>query len=504
MAQTKELLNYFTGLTLASNSASAYQQANLGPFQLYQKYLSALQRSGDVLPFSHSVQHLTKAVVEAQAALELSQDHPFSTTSLQIAIIQAGNWLRRFTYERNRVKSWYDDLEAKERLGLVATLELEAASLLAQVSPTQTAVQDKAAQVAARLNVKHLSQEEEEGEEKKSLACQLAQLDLAVAHVHETISILRFFVREVTDHTELSAEQQRKVDQAKQILRDTGLEMSPPTWRNPNTLGPFGVATVVDAEAGNKPWLFLRCQFDLDSLRKRQRTGAWFAPASTSKKWTNQLHKELNQPNKVCGTYELDASIPQLVSKYVKYQVNGKVVGCTSPLFAITIPSNDPTFELISIPPTAKYFCWAHPVVDTKNDLGAGGFTLADLFLVLGGYVYFDCNMAVICCNALVPSGAQLQFTSAAQLPQDVYQTLESQKRFRAITLEGLGEATHFAWVLPGEFSQPSWKSPLPKFHAGAFAYKYEGDPARNNYFVLATAAASLGEDSAVVFASLV
>ncbi|KAH9252961.1 hypothetical protein BASA81_009117 [Batrachochytrium salamandrivorans] len=502
MAQTKELLNYFTGLTLASNSSSStYQQANLGPFQLYQKYLFALQRSGDVLPFSYSVQHLTKAVVEAQAALELSQGHPCSTTNLQISIIQAGNWLRRFTYERNRVNSWYDDLEAKERLGLVLTLEQEASSLLLQISPpsTQAAMQDKAMQVAARLQAKHLSQEEEKGE-PQALACQLAQLDLAVAHVHETISILRFFVREVMDHTELSLEQQHKVDQAKQILKATGLEMNPPAWRNPNTLGPFGVATVVDAEAGNRPWLFLRCQFNLDSLRGK-RKNKWF---TTTSKWANQLHNELNQPTKVCGTYELDLNFPLLVNKYIKYQVNGKVAGCTSPLFAITIPTSDPTFELISIPPLAKYFCWAHPVVDTKNDLGAGVFTLADLFLVLGGFVYFDCNMAVICCNALVPSGSQLQFTSAAQLPQDVYQALEIQNRFRAITLEGLGEATHFAWVLPGEFSQPSWKSPLPKFHAGAFAYKYEGDPSRNNYFVLATAAASLGEDNAAVFASLV
>ena len=134
--------------------------------------------------------------------------------------------------------------------------------------------------------------------------------------------------------------------------------------------------------------------------------------------------------------------------------------------------------------PNARSFAWAYPVVTKELEIRIENKTAFDMFLLYGGYVYYDKDDELIQCNSLWPGG-QLQFATPAPLPPALDKQIEDEQRWHDITLEPLHAvgARQFAW-LPPKYTQD--------IAHGGFAYRYE-DRECNNYFVIASAASVAG-----------
>lgn len=179
----------------------------------------------------------------------------------------------------------------------------------------------------------------------------------------------------------------------------------------------------------------------------------------------------------------------ELVLRYSKaVGGDGRVWGKLSPLSPVTVRKNDPVADLIRIPPAAKFFAFACPIITSQLEVELDSKTPVDAFLLWGGFLYFDEHKALIQANGLWV-GCNVQLSAARKLPAAVSAALEEQNRFCDVTLDSLSAlgAKRFAWLLPGEFSDV-----ISNGH-GAWCYQYE-DAEVNNYFEIASADSVLGK----------
>jgi hypothetical protein len=152
---------------------------------------------------------------------------------------------------------------------------------------------------------------------------------------------------------------------------------------------------------------------------------------------------------------------------------DGEIIFCQlSPLHAITLDSE--TKAAANIPIDATSFAWAYPMVLEPGTARPRGVAEA-AFIDFGGYMYFNDHRKVVGTNAIVPAPLGtlgLMFGRPQPLLASVADTLTKQGRFQEITLKALAdkEATHFAWIRPGEFSDEIANVD------GCFAYKFLHD----------------------------
>eukprot|EP00416_Gambierdiscus_australes_P048665 CAMPEP_0171151410 /NCGR_PEP_ID=MMETSP0766_2-20121228/150056_1 /TAXON_ID=439317 /ORGANISM="Gambierdiscus australes, Strain CAWD 149" /LENGTH=535 /DNA_ID=CAMNT_0011615325 /DNA_START=70 /DNA_END=1677 /DNA_ORIENTATION=- len=145
------------------------------------------------------------------------------------------------------------------------------------------------------------------------------------------------------------------------------------------------------------------------------------------------------------------------------------IFGQLSPLHEITL--DEETKAAANIPAVATTFAWAYPMLLMPGQqLPARPADRA--FMEFGGYVYFDDFRNAVGTNAIQPARLGtlgLMFGRPQLLTKAVADQLTRQGRFQEITLQALAdkEATHFAWIRPGEFPND-----VASFD-GCFAYKF-------------------------------
>jgi hypothetical protein len=493
--KTKQILDFFINQSLppvtASTTVALPDLKSISPggetkaYEMYAKHYYGLKLQKTSCS-SQTVSLLTDAVNHAELAIVLWQQngqkegYRDEAASMQVEIYRAGNWLRRFAYERVQVSNWFDAQELEEVTELTTSLKNRASKMFECLKMEDSTVEGKVAK-----NEDLWKKEDSTLQETARVARAHNEADLkrALHKIKNNIQLLRFFVRELKDSRggPLSEEAHKLIEDAAKLMTAANMDRIPP-WRNQgiSSLGPFGIQPVLAPDG--KPSEFLTTNFKVMYPK---------IPDT----------KILGGRDKKNGEYIVKKEFTERY-RMVKGS-DGQVKGTLSPFFLITIPNTSDVFKLIRIPSKAKYFTWAYPIVETSTEIEVDQPSSMDLFLILGGYIYFDKNMNFVQANALTPLGFQLQFSNPNPLPADVYNVLNEQNRFRPITIDALKErgATHFAWVLPGEFSNPpkekkEWSAPFPHLHAGAFAYKYD-DPAKNNYFVLAAVETVTGKEEA-------
>jgi len=487
-----------------------YTRKDTRAYDLYAKYYNNYIRTKTPLA-SRTVNRLTLAVNYAELAIVIWQKnkdkfelghHQDNSAKLQLGIFRAATWLRRFIYERVQVNSWYDQEERKEAAKLTEDLESDAKVMLDELvkvlphvseiiklnrnkwnslndrqvilvkndaSQSQSGLvkSDSEPQESPRLeNHQEESNEKEKDKGPKTSLAVAAQnhaadnLDQALGAITRLIELSRFYVRELEDCPgEKNDKMKRDIQTAIDLAKSMNKTLVVPEWRNQGivSLGPFGINHVKEDFVGiNFKELFEKAGVaDITALVKAKKIGEYTVKDEFSK-----------------GQH---------------------VTGETSPFFLITIPRKDETYQLIRIPENAHYFCWAYPV---DSEFTVDEYSHEDMndFLTLGGYLYFDKKLNLIRSNALKKKGFQLQFSSPHELKETMLNVLEEENRFHEITIDALKDkgATHFAWVLPGEFSKMNYPG-LSEFHPGAFAYKYD-TPKKNNYFVLAAVDSVVGK----------
>jgi len=154
------------------------------------------------------------------------------------------------------------------------------------------------------------------------------------------------------------------------------------------------------------------------------------------------------------------------------------------------------TRTLLLIPPEAKTFAFAYPSDNIDHNVDRTALSPVHLFLLHGGYVYFDDNDDVCAGNCFVVdqnNNPFLCFNGPHQLPQDVASELHREGRFHDVTATNLHEqgCQKFCWLCPGEkIATADGKG----WGHGAFAYWYGNDKAEHaNYYTVATMADVLG-----------
>ena len=463
-------------------------------YDLYAKYYTVLKNaktsvsSKTVIILTDGVNHAELALVlwrnESEKNKKIREEKADEAADLQLRIFRAANWLRRFAYDRNKIQSWFDEEETKEAKELGSSMKADAIKLFNYLKESNNTIEQT---IKSNEDMWVKNDEILKEQESKVREHNYAELEKALNNIKVQIGNLKFYVRELSDSRggELEDFHKTTIAKAMKLMEAVEISMDIPPWRNQGilSLGPFGIKPVL--LTNNKPMKFVDTNFK-----------QLFAKDGKIPKFKDLQVKLLNSKEKVIGEYILKQ---EYSNRYIAMQnSDGTIRGKLSPFAPITIPKTDQTFTLIRIPTTAKYFAWAYPIVTSKAGIEENfkdiSPTEMDLFLLLGGYVYFDEKMELIQLNALLPQGSQLQFSSPNQLPMKVFEILEKENRFHPITLDGL-KATHFAWILPNEFTDSAIygdKQKFPPLHPGAFAYKYENQET-NNYFVLAAVDSVLG-----------
>merc|ERR1711957_890148 len=129
--------------------------------------------------------------------------------------------------------------------------------------------------------------------------------------------------------------------------------------------------------------------------------------------------------------------------------------GYLSPLHPINLP--EAARVAANVPQTAAYFAWCYPFASDWNVESDDWATDPDvLFLVVGGYVYFDNKRNVVGINSVLPAASGgLKFGPPKQWrPEWTAQLKRQGDRWRPVTLRKLlvAGATEFCWLRPDEF----------------------------------------------------
>jgi len=158
-----------------------------------------------------------------------------------------------------------------------------------------------------------------------------------------------------------------------------------------------------------------------------------------------------------------------------KLIVNFPLEGQMSPKHAVTLGMEDR--KNANIPETAKHYVWSYPIdiewrhyeehlMRALKDCGCLGCPEL-MFLIMGGYVYFDDNYKIVAANAmicgqnrrkeeeLIRTGEGLRFGNKMPFPAKFINQLTSFDRFKVVSWPGLSYLDYppifFAWLLPNE-----------------------------------------------------
>jgi hypothetical protein len=139
--------------------------------------------------------------------------------------------------------------------------------------------------------------------------------------------------------------------------------------------------------------------------------------------------------------------------------IESNFAGFLSPPHPITI--SGVRAQRAGIPPESAFYAFAYPMESLSGQyerLVGGREETADpwlLFLLLGGYCYFDADPRLIQTNALVmsPTGFSLSLAGPFSPSHAAVAGLGAGSRLRELTLLPLREKglEHFAWINPGE-----------------------------------------------------
>lgn len=409
-----------------------------------------------------------KAVTRAETAKDLisrlskefreEQETLDALAALQLAMFAAANWMRRFVDDRNANDLDYSFIqEHSEGAEMAEVLNAHVDKLFEHVTTrNQSSTVKKAFEAFAIQWRREDAELLKTSEVENGKAAKKLQRAYNKSQGKTNLSKKRQFqfrkaIAELEDaRAPLTESQKELVDQVKKLLEENSEEVAVPKWRSDGikTLGPFGIASNIDIQ--------LKCEFEAEAEDNKKPTGTYI-----------MLGPKMDQEDYAQG-------------------LGGEVKGMLSPLEEVTIKQHDPTAALIRIPPGAKFFAFAYPVITAELEVTRTRYSPTDAFLLYGGYVYFDAKMNVIAVNALWV-GSNLQLSAPKKLPDDIKQTLLDAGRFRDITLPQLWEAgaRKFCWMLPAEF-------PELKIPHGGWCYIYE-DEEINNYFAIASAASVKG-----------
>jgi len=194
---------------------------------------------------------------------------------------------------------------------------------------------------------------------------------------------------------------------------------------------------------------------------------------------------------------------------------NFPLVGQTSPRHRVTL--KETARESANIPPDAKYYVWSYPIdiewrsCDTSNQRDLVKAIKSNmllhnpdfLFLLMGGYMYFDEKFRVVRVTALrmprnilakqrlLMTAKGLNFDNPIPFEEKYINPLMRHDRFKdAPAVEGRQRAKHFAWLLPMEEVIATDQTAMMAGPHGAFVYLFSKltsrDPEkclRNVYF---------------------
>lgn len=168
---------------------------------------------------------------------------------------------------------------------------------------------------------------------------------------------------------------------------------------------------------------------------------------------TDALPYTIKGPSQVISLIQREAMCSTLDSAGALFN------GYLSPPHAVTISSE--RARRAGIPPNSAFYAFAYPLESLSGQyerLVGGREAQADpwlLFLLLGGYCYFDSDRKLIQTNALVmaPTGYSLSLAGPFRPSHAAVAGLGATGRLRELTLLPLREKgfEHVAWVNPGE-----------------------------------------------------
>lgn len=171
------------------------------------------------------------------------------------------------------------------------------------------------------------------------------------------------------------------------------------------------------------------------------------------------------------------------------------------PIVPVTVDAF--TAQMLKAPADARYFSFAEPLpgaLPPKNQ--SSGRQFLELFLVHGGYLYFDSSKNLVAANCFISNATSdpfLCFNGPHELNETMCETLLSADRFVDVTAAPLlrAGARKFCWVNPGE----DLGSGDPKvWKHGAFAYLYsDGYTDQANLYSVASMADVLGVSEAEI-----
>jgi len=190
-------------------------------------------------------------------------------------------------------------------------------------------------------------------------------------------------------------------------------------------------------------------------------------------------------------TLALNKDADKIAVKYLVGNAYGTASGCLSDIAEVTV--DDFTRNLLWIPKSAKYFCFAYPADELNRKAEIADLAPIHLFLMHGGYLYFDEKKTFVQGNCFVSdqnSNPFLCFDGPKKLPEDVAKELHDTDRWHDVTereILGAG-ARRFCWLLPAESIAGNDGA---EWRHGAFAYWYGDDkPEKANFYTVA----SMGE----------
>jgi len=224
------------------------------------------------------------------------------------------------------------------------------------------------------------------------------------------------------------------------------------------------------------------------------------------------LDQRLQSENPFFIIYRESFNEHQLLTKLIW---NFPLVGQTSPRHSVTL--NDTARESANIPPDAKYYVWSYPIdvewrsCDTSNQRDLVKVIKSNmllhnpdfLFLLMGGYIYFDEKFRVVRVTALrmprnrlakqrvLMTAKGLNFGNPIPFEGKYISPLMRHDRFKdAPAVEGSQRAKHFAWLLPREEVIATDQTAMTAGPHGAFVYLFSNlisrdseECGRNVYF---------------------
>ncbi|CAK9010470.1 F-box/LRR-repeat protein 15 [Durusdinium trenchii] len=192
-------------------------------------------------------------------------------------------------------------------------------------------------------------------------------------------------------------------------------------------------------------------------------------------------------------------------------RVERALEGKISPLTSLSLSTNNKLLpKFLSIPGTARYYCWAYPIKWVDADFASsfeqhrGRDDVVQRFLSFGGYLYFDEARHFVSASALTV-GAALSFNGPFSMTGSTISTLGKQSRWQPVTIRAMvpdGMQMDFCFIFPRETSIDPHLQKI-NYHGGfayrAYAIGAKASTAKGCFFALSNIPNSIVDDVVAV-----